>query len=104
MIAQLDLVAVLPGAGRRPVRLWVGAPTREPGGEWSCPAGLDGLHDELAPMRGDDSLQAICLALGLCAHLLRAHLGSGGRLEYPDGEEFALEAYFGWLGAPSPSP
>jgi len=94
-VARVDLVATLPGGERRPVSAWIGAPAREPTGEWSCPAGLDGLHDDLAPMRGEDSFQAICLALRLCATLLRAHLEEGGRLEDPGGGEFPLEAYFG---------
>jgi hypothetical protein len=102
IVAQLDLLATLPSGERRPVRVWVGTPVREPTGEWSCPAGLEGLHDDLAAMRGGDALQAICLALGLGAMILRGHVAAGGRLHYPGGEEFPLEAYFGWLGSPDP--
>ena len=102
MIAQLDLVATMPDGEHRPVLVWVGVPNHESTGEWSCPAGLDGLHDDLLAMHGEDALQAICLALGLCASLLRDHVASGGRLHYPGGEEFPLEAYFGWLGSPTP--
>jgi len=95
IIAQLELLATLPSGERRPVRVWVGAPVREPTGEWSCPGGLDGLHDDLEAMRGEDSYQSICLALGLSAALLRDHVAAGGRLEYPGGGDFPLEAYFG---------
>lgn len=102
-IAELDLLAVLPDGDARPLRLWVGAPRQEPTGEWSCPAGLDGLHDDLGAMRGEDALQALCLALGLCAALLRDHLDKGGRLRDMDGDDFPLEAYFGWLGSFDPA-
>jgi hypothetical protein len=102
VVAQLDLLATLPSGGRRPLRVWVGTPVREPTGEWSCPAGLEGLYDGLSAMRGEDAFQAICLALGLCATLLREHIAAGGRLHYAGGEEFPLEAYFGWLGSPTP--
>jgi hypothetical protein len=102
MIAQLDLVGRMPDGEQRPVRIWLGVPQQEASGEWSCPAGLDGLYDDLAVMRGEDALQAICLALGLCASLLRAHLADGGQLHHSGGEEFPLEAYFGWLGSPLP--
>lgn len=100
---QLDLLATRPGGEWRPVRVRVGTPVPEPDGGWSCPAGVDGLHDHLVAMRGEDALQALCLALGLCATLLRAHVAAGGRLRYPGGEEFPLEAYFGWLGSPAPA-
>ncbi len=98
-VAQLDLVATLPGGDRRAVRVRIGVPVHEPTGEWSCAAGLDGLHEELSDMRGEDALQAICLALGFCASLLRSHVAAGGRLHYPGGEEFPLEAYFGSFGS-----
>jgi hypothetical protein len=101
IVAELDLLATTPDGEQRPVRAWVGTPVQAPTGEWSCPAGLDGLYDGIAAMRGEDALQAICLAFGLCAALLRDHVTAGGRLQYPGGEEFPLEAYFGWLGSPN---
>jgi hypothetical protein len=103
IVAQLDLLAILPNGDQRSVRVWVGAPGQEPTGEWSCPAGLPGLYEDLDAMRGEDALQAICLALGLVARLLRDHVAAGGRLRYPRGDEFPLEAYFSWLGAPAPA-
>lgn len=69
MVGQLDLYATAPSGERRPVRVWIGTPVQEPTGEWSCPANLEGLCDDLAAMRGENALQAICLALGLCASL-----------------------------------
>jgi hypothetical protein len=103
VIARLDIVATLPGGEPRPVHVWVGTPGQGPTGEWSCPAGLDGLHDELGAMRGEDALHALCMAFSLLATLLRDHVAKGGRLQLPGGEEFPLEAYFGWLGVPPPA-
>jgi hypothetical protein len=103
IVAQLDLLATLPSGERHSVRVWVGTPVHEPTGEWSCPAGLEGLYDELGAMRGEDAFQANRLAFGLLATLLREHVAKGGRLEYPGGEDFPLEAYFGWLGSPAPA-
>lgn len=104
ILAEVELVATLPGGEPRPLRVWLGAPAQVPSGEWCCPAGLDGLYDNLQAMRGEDALQAICLALGLCASLLRGHLADGGRLQYPTGDDFPLEAYFGWQEPPAPAP
>jgi hypothetical protein len=100
-IAGLDLLAVAPDGGRRPVALRVGAPERGAGGAWRCALRLDGLHAGLPAMEGDDAVQALCLALGLAAALLRDFVGAGGRLLDAGGrDEWPLEAYFGWLGAP----
>ena len=69
-----------------------------------CAIDLNGLHDALAPMHGEDSIQALCLALGLGAALLRDFVAHGGRLidashNSPQPEaDWPLEAYFGWLG------
>lgn len=102
IVARLELLATLPSGERRPVRIWVGTPVQESTGEWRCPAGLEGFVDDLCAMRGEDALQAICLA-GLAVTLLPGHIEAGGRLQYPGGEQFPLEAYFGWLGSPSPA-
>lgn len=106
-IASLDLVAVHRDGIRVPVSLRVGAPARVSPGEWSCAIRLDGLHDGLTTMRGEDSVQALCLALGLAATLLRDFVGRGGRLVYAQANEdggpesdWPLESYFGWLGMP----
>lgn len=100
-IASLDLVA-LHGDGRRvPVAFRLGAPEQAATGEWWCALRLDGLFDDLGPVSGDDSVQALCLALMLAAHLLRRFVASGGRLLDPlaGDEDWPLDAYFGWLGS-----
>lgn len=96
-IASLDLIAVR-GSSRSPLLLRVAAPVAHPDGHWTCRVDLAGLHDALAPAAGEDALQALCLSLGLAAILLRDFQSNGGRLEYPTGEEFPLEAYFSTFG------
>lgn len=100
-IASLDLLAVHPAGHRTPFSLRVGAPERAPEGEWVCAMRLDDLFEELVPMRGADSVQALCLALGLAEQLLRGFVAEGGRLNYSGTEEdWPLEAYFRWIGDP----
>lgn len=100
-IASLALLAVRPTGERIPLTLTVGAPARARDGSWRCSVRFDGLHDGLAPMAGDDGVQALCLALGLAATLLRDFVAGGGRvLDAAGAEDWPLEAYFGWLGAP----
>lgn len=94
VIASAQLIAIRNGTERMPVSIRIAAPVHEPTGEWSCQLGLSGLEDNLPPMRGEDALQALCLALGLGASLLRGFVETGGRLELPSGDEFPLEAYF----------
>lgn len=102
-IATLELVALHADGRRIPVALRLSAPEQAATGEWRCMLRLDGLVDDLPPVSGDDSVQALCLALLLAARLLRSFVASGGRLLDPlDGdEEWPLDAYFGWLGSTS---
>lgn len=102
-IASLELVALHRDGRRVPVAFRLGAPEQAPTGEWRCSLRLDGLADDLAPVSGDDSVQALCLALMFAARLLRRFVASGGRLLDPlSGDDgWPLDAYFGWLGSSS---
>lgn len=103
-IASLSLLAIHADGTRTPVAFRVGAPEQVTADEWRCAVRLDGLHDRLVPMHGADSMQALCLALGLAASLLRHFVAHGGRLldavgaDPSDEADWPLEAYFGWLG------
>ena len=104
-IAVLDLIAVTAAGERRAVHFRLGRPAPDGAGAWACPVTLTGLHAGLAPVIGEDALQALCLALGLVASLFRDLVARGGHLEYATGGEFPVEAYFGRLGefgAPAP--
>jgi hypothetical protein len=93
-IAALDIVATSASGEERRVALRLEAPRPTASGTWLCALTLDGLHDQPAPIEGANSLQALCLALRLAEITLRALVADGGRLVFPDGEPFVLDAYF----------
>ena len=104
-VASIDLIAIDRAGKRVPVEFRVGAPERVSSGEWRCHVSLDGLQDGLGFVHGGDSIQALSLALGLAANLLRQFVARGGRLNYAgqdfssaEESEWPLESYFGWLG------
>ena len=104
-VASIDLIAVDNAGKKIPIEFRLEAPERVSSDEWRCKVSLDGLHNGLGFVHGSDSLQALSLALGLAANLLRDFVASGGRLTYAeqgseagDESEWPLESYFGWLG------
>jgi hypothetical protein len=94
VVAAIDLRAIWTDGETSEVGMRIWQPIQEAEGEWSCKLELPGLHEELEPMHGEDSLQALCLALGLARVLLNSVVQTGVRLECPNGEEFPLEHYF----------
>jgi hypothetical protein len=80
---------------RREVALRVDEPRQHGNGTWSCVLSLRGLYDNLAAINGEDSLQALCLALRLAERLLREFVAAGGRLELETGDPFPIDAIFG---------
>lgn len=102
--AELHLVGFRNGASTRvPILATVGVPYLSDG-QWRCPVGLQGIDDRLPDIAGEDSMQALCLALRFLHARLNAFRSTGGRLFYdvggPDEPEsdFPLEAYFGLAG------
>ena len=104
-VASIDLIAVDRSGNHAPVAFRLGVPERVSSEEWRCHVSLDGLQNGLGFIHGGDSMQALSLALGLAARLLREFVARGGRLLYAEREsksvdavEWPLESYFGWLG------
>ena len=93
-IAALDLVAISRSGEERPIAVRLETPRITAHGSWVCALTLDGLHDQLPPIEGADSLQALCLALRVAEITLRGFVDDGGRLVFPHGEAFLLDAYF----------
>src|SRR6185437_779283 len=92
-IATVSIDARTPEGEPFTIRVEVGAPyQRETGEWWSCPVALHGLYDHLADASGEDSFQALCLAIRLAHYLLRDLREKGGEL-LSDGEPFQLDAY-----------
>lgn len=98
-VAGLSLIAVRP-TGEVPFRVKVMKPVQERDGTWSCSVQMQGLYDPpLMPIVGEDSFQALALALGMLRVQLFSVASKGG-LRNTDGSDFALEAYFPPLDAP----
>jgi hypothetical protein len=102
-IATLSLLGRLAHTEKEfPVQVSIGTPYSRDNGTWACPVELKGIHDRVADIVGDDSLQALCLAVQFAGKLLAAFVHRGGRLrssrDDPE-DSFPLEAYFGGAGS-----
>jgi len=62
------------------VTIQIGRPYLAPSGEWACPVEMAGWHNGLQDIRGEDSMQALCLALTLVRQLLTSYVQDGGRV------------------------
>jgi hypothetical protein len=81
---------------RFPVRIEIGAPYQAPGGEWACAVSMDGWRQKLHPICGEDSFQALCLALTYVQKMLQHFVEDGGQIFHPGSkQEVDLEAIFG---------
>jgi hypothetical protein len=100
-IAFTELDALWPDGRRDRIRVGVGQPYYDGALQaWRCPVHMDGLHDGLQAIAGEDSLQALSLALELVHELLAAASQRGARLVHPgaspEGRDHDLEvaSYF----------
>ena len=92
-----------PEGDHREVVVEIGRPYQAAEGEWACPVKIRGLYDHLCDIHGQDSLQALCLAVSLVRSLLTGYVEGGGRVMFPNTEcAYDLNAIFGHVGsAPS---
>ena len=109
-IARAELDVLWPDGRRVRATIAVGQPYHDAQWRaWRCPVRLDGLARPLPDIGGDDSLQALLLALRLAHQELARAEANGARLlcvgEEPDDPEsrFDLKVYFGGLGTGSSS-
>jgi hypothetical protein len=101
VVARVPLQVAPKGEEPFTVTVEIGTPYMRETGEWACPLALEGLYETLLDARGEDSLQALCLAISLALDLLDDIRRKGGRLLW-DEDEFQLEAYaFGAAVRPS---
>jgi hypothetical protein len=71
-------------------------PRRDDRGMWSCGVSMGDLLQEDQPLFGEDSLQALCLALSFARSRLQDFVRGGGRLLIPGTQdEFSIDACFG---------
>ncbi len=102
-IARLDLVGVQRTGGRRRVVIAIGIPYAIRDGRGAdcaaCPLSIRGLgrHPRLNAQRilGEDTFQALSIALAFAHRRLLDFVESGNRLLFADGKDvLPLEAYF----------
>lgn len=95
VIARTELRCIADGQPGWSIQIEIGRPNRATTGEWVCPVAIHGLHPELPAMRGEDSFQALALALDLVRRLLQQSVERGASIQHPGTlEEVSLEAYF----------
>jgi len=100
-IASSDLLCVHPDGTELHVVARLASPTRRRDGMWVSAFAVDGLH-EAQEMAGEDSLQALCMAMSMIRALLERFVAQGGRVVCPDdGTDFPIDATFGLMGAAS---
>ncbi len=56
-------------------------------GDADCPVAIDGLFDELPPMRGIDAMDSLRLAIRFAERLLQDR-SDGAKFYWPNGEEY----------------
>jgi hypothetical protein len=79
----------------------IGKPYKTSDGPWACPVRIRGMYDNLVDIRGQDSLQAFCLAASLVRSLLTGVIENGGQLLHPSSNDpYELDPIFGSVGKP----
>src|SRR4051812_30156162 len=91
---KIQCVAASGESFTSPLRVY--PPRREDRGMWSCAVSMGDLLREDQPLFGEDSLQALCLALSFARSRLQDFVARGGRLVIPGTEDdFSIDACFG---------
>ena len=102
-VATFDLLSA--GGSKRRIVLRVGKPYCISPQEWACPVELQGFEPRHPDIRGQTSLQALCLAINLVRLRLKDFVKKGGKLlDTTDGSEWSLRdlaATFGEIGSES---
>jgi len=104
-IASTNLTCIRQTGEQLEVLVEIGQPYRAETGEWACELLLGKLCPNLPHIVGEDSLQALCLAVSLARHLLTYFVEDGGRILIAGTDsEFPMDAYFSRVGTTSTVP
>ncbi len=97
LIAKESMFGCRPGGEPFEISIEIEAPSESPDyqHEWVCRVRLTPFLSKSRDVRGDSSLQALCLALSYVRKTLGCVLEEGSRLTYASGEDFPLDAVFG---------
>ena len=107
-IASLELIHLGADGKRRQLRVRIGRPRYDERRSWACPILITGLDEEIREIHGEDSMQALCLAVQRVHTVLRFVLERGNRLLIAGDDatqrdcedvDFPVDAYFG-IGEP----
>lgn len=82
-IAQRSLYCVNKDGDTQPLAIKIGKP-RPVNELWEVYVEMDGLYDKTFLIKGVDSFQAICLAMGFVRNALEKYINEGGRLLWSD--------------------
>jgi hypothetical protein len=91
-VAAITIDAVSPEGRAFLIELKIGAPFQCKTGEWACPVTVNGLANRPQEAHGEDSYQALCLAISFAQNLLQDFRKKGGKL-LMGSADFPLEAY-----------
>ncbi|MBN1901608.1 hypothetical protein JW926_09830 [Candidatus Sumerlaeota bacterium] len=99
IIVKLDLVFKKPSGEKFPVTIKIGKPyeinDNENGNYAACPLSTQGFFGRHPDIRGEDTFQALLLALDFVQRLIADFLKKGGKIYYADEEsEFDPDIYF----------
>jgi hypothetical protein len=100
-IAVAEMSCVAADGVEFDARIALSRPYRTVTGEWRCPVAMAGLEELLPDMAGEDSLQALCMALSTVRELLEHFTEQGGQLLYRGTRSpFNVAAIFGRVARP----
>ena len=81
-LAFENLLWVKKDGSETPVTIRIGVPYQVGEFEWACPAELRGVDVQFPDIRGDSSLQSLCLAIGLTRKRLTHLIEEGESLKF----------------------
>jgi len=90
-IASSEYVFRFADGSERPVRLRVGRPYVDGVAAWACPVELAGFERRYPDIVGEDSLQALSLALTLAWRRLQDFIDKGGVVLDREGNTYTLD-------------
>ena len=86
-IAKTEFLMLGPRGDRRRISVTIGKPYRTKG-HAACPVGIRGLYDKVHDIHGDDTWQALLLAIQFVRITLGLWKKKGFRFASPDGHTF----------------
>jgi hypothetical protein len=98
-IASLDLILLKSSGEKFPVSVEIGVPYVISDGEdvdfARCPVSMDGLHNRLPNIAGQDTFQALTLTVAFVRNMLTYFVEDGGQIFLNDGKtKFEFGPYF----------